>query len=103
MRYRIFSFCFCELLLSATYFFSIPDTSDDDHAGSSHENDLTAVSHAPRRLRCRIPSVPMSFCTQRKHLGKKRSRRYDNGMQVVYLKYGIYSVLDTLTILITYN
>jgi hypothetical protein len=37
----------------------------------------------------------MSFCTQRKHLGKKRSRRYDNGSEVVEGKYSIYSILDT--------
>lgn len=82
------------MLLSATYFCSIPDSSDDDHAGSSHD-DLTSVNHAPRRLRSRIPSVPMSLCTQRKHLGKKRSRRYDNGSKVVKGKYSIYSILDT--------
>ena len=83
------------LLLSATYFYSIPDSSDDDRAGSSHDDDLlTSVNHNPRRLRSRIPSVPMSFCTQRKHLGKKRSRRYDNGSKVVEGKYSIYSILD---------
>lgn len=81
--------------LSATYFYSIPDSSDDDHAGSSHDDDLTSVNHASRRLRNRIPSVPISFCTQRKHLGKKRSRRYDNGSKVVKGNYSIYSILDT--------
>lgn len=84
------------LLLSATYFYSIPESSDDDRAASSHDDDLlTSVNHAPRRLRGRIPSVPMSFCTQRKHLGKKRSRRSDNGSKVVEGKYSIYSILDT--------
>ena len=85
------------LLFSATYFYSIPDSSDDDHAGSSHHDDdlLTSVNRASRRLRSRIPTVPMSFCIQRKHLGKKRSRRYDNGSKVVEGKYSIYSILDS--------
>lgn len=64
----------------------IPESSDDDRAASSHDDDLlTSVNHAPRRLRGRIPSVPMSFCTQRKHLGKKRSRRSDNVNQLMTL------------------
>jgi hypothetical protein len=62
------------------FFCSVPDSSDDDHSGSSHEGaHLTTVNQTPRRIRSRLPSVPVSFCSQRKYLGKKRSRRYDNG------------------------
>ncbi|XP_069693870.1 R3H domain-containing protein 4-like isoform X1 [Periplaneta americana] len=65
---------------------NIPDSSDDEHAGSSTEDaELPQAMHVPRRLRHRVPSVPMSFCNQRKRLGKKRSRRYDNVNQLVTL------------------
>jgi hypothetical protein len=67
-------------LLLSIYFCSIPDSSDDDHAESSHEDArLSPVNNSPRQHRSRIPSVPVSFCTQRKCLGKKRSRYYNNG------------------------
>lgn len=65
---------------------NIPESSDDDHSGSSHEGaHLTPVNQTPRSIRSRLPSIPASFCTQRKHLGKKRSRRYDNVNQLMTL------------------
>ncbi|KAJ9583385.1 hypothetical protein L9F63_022251 [Diploptera punctata] len=64
---------------------NIPDYSDDERSNSNNEAMVLPVTRTSRRIRNRIPSVPMSFGSHKKRVGKKRSRRVENVNQLMTL------------------